>query len=365
MLGLLRFFMASCVVVFHLTLQVPNIGLLSVNFFYVISGYLITMVLNDTYEFRFKEFATNRFLRLYPSYFFILLIGIFSSALTGFSSFHPSWGGPAQTIDIAGNILMFPWAFLADPINHVNFTGLEIFNSSTPHYRIIPSTWSVGIEICCYFILWLYTGKSIKTAIKTIALASIWHFFVDYNNQDPVLKYYPIPAALLPFGLGALAYHISKIYSHIIKPRNNANTQSMILAACITLFLANWLATTYLSVSLLNSSPYYINTAIAFMTVLAVNKSRLGGTLGKADKLFGDMAYPLFLCHFVFAFIATKLFDIAPRGWESFVYGYILSIIASYITIQLVDKPISKIRDKIREQGIKTKPAHNTSESRY
>jgi hypothetical protein len=45
MLGLVRFFMATCVVVFHLTLLVPNIGMLAVNYFYVISGYLITMVL--------------------------------------------------------------------------------------------------------------------------------------------------------------------------------------------------------------------------------------------------------------------------------------------------------------------------------
>lgn len=355
--------MASCVVVFHLTLQVPNIGLLSVNFFYVISGYLITMVLNDTYEFRLKEFATNRFLRLYPSYFFILLIGLLSSTLTGFSSFHPSWGGPVQTIDIAGNILMFPWAFLADSSNHVNFTGLEIFNSSTPHYRIIPSTWSVGIEICCYFILWLYAGRSIKTAMTTIILASFWHFFVTYKDLDPMLKYYPIPAALLPFGLGALAYHLSKIYSKIIKPRNSSRTQSMILSTCIALFLMNWLATTYLSESLLNSSLYYLNTAIAFITVLAINKSRLSGAIGKADKLFGDLAYPLFLCHFVFAFIATKLFDVAPRGWENFAYSYALSIISSYIAIKMIDKPINKIRDNIRKRGARLNPTNSASES--
>jgi len=44
MLGILRFFLASCVVVFHMSGHAPIIGVLAVNCFYVISGYLMTLV---------------------------------------------------------------------------------------------------------------------------------------------------------------------------------------------------------------------------------------------------------------------------------------------------------------------------------
>lgn len=44
MLGLIRFFLASCVIAFHLTARIPALGNFAVNCFYVISGFLITYI---------------------------------------------------------------------------------------------------------------------------------------------------------------------------------------------------------------------------------------------------------------------------------------------------------------------------------
>ncbi|CAI8751612.1 Acyltransferase [Pseudomonas chlororaphis] len=348
MLGTVRFFMASCVVLFHLTLQVPNIGMLAVNYFYVISGYLITLVLHETYSFGLKKFAANRFLRLYPTYLFILAISILASTLSGFNSFHASWVGPMKGIDIIGNATIIPWAFLGDSTSFVNFLGLDILNSDTPHLRLIPPSWSVGIEISCYALLWLFVARNFMLTIVTILGSIAWHLYAKGSGMEELFRYAPIPAALLPFSLGALAYHISVMFNDFIKPRNTAKAQSVILLTCLTCFLINWYLTTRTQTNFLNSAYYYTNTILAFLTVLAINKSRLKGSIGKTDKLLGDLAYPLFLSHFIVGFIASIVFDINGRGWLLFFAAYPLSIIISIIAIEIIDKPITRIRNSVR-----------------
>jgi peptidoglycan/LPS O-acetylase OafA/YrhL len=78
-LGFYRFVLAAAVIVEHLaegTRYVSHTGMFAVFGFYVLSGYLITRVLNDVYDFAFVPFWSNRFLRLYPPYFMLLGVGL-------------------------------------------------------------------------------------------------------------------------------------------------------------------------------------------------------------------------------------------------------------------------------------------------
>lgn len=74
MLGLMRFILALLVVVSHLTGGgaspfFAHWGIFAVFGFYLISGYLMTIILNEKYFFNFTTFALNRFLRLFPIYY--------------------------------------------------------------------------------------------------------------------------------------------------------------------------------------------------------------------------------------------------------------------------------------------------------
>ncbi len=94
-LNALRFIAASAVIITHIELlkgffglksfwQNPllyNLGGLGVYFFFVLSGFLITYlllkektVLNDI---KIKNFYIRRILRIWPLYFFILILGLF------------------------------------------------------------------------------------------------------------------------------------------------------------------------------------------------------------------------------------------------------------------------------------------------
>lgn len=348
MLGVIRFLLAFCVIAFHLTQYIPNLGWLAVNFFYVISGYLITLVLHETYQFKFAPFAKNRFLRLYPAYFALAAISLlFSITLKSHALFHPSWSNPPSVGDVTGNIFMFPWAYLSDPIVMVNAFDIRALDSSTMRFRLIPSTWSVGVEIACYFLLWLFSARNLVTTLVTIAAAIGWHVYSVYHGLHPNMLYNPVNAAMLPFGLGALAYHIT---SRFRIPQLSGKSGIIATFVLGVAFAVNWELS--IGKEFLPSVYYYLNTILAFITVIVINKTRHRGFLGTVDKWLGDLAYPMFLGHYVFAFIAWRILGMSEtpmRGTEIFIYGSALTVIASVGTVLLVDRRVLKARNRVKE----------------
>lgn len=337
-MGTLRFFMASCVVLFHLTERVQNIGILAVVFFYSISGYLISLVLHETYRFRAGAFAKNRFLRLYPAYLAILLLGFGASWLPSFSSFHPAWSQTGSMLDFLGNLLIFPWGLVA--------------GSNIAQYRIVPTSWSVGVELCCYALLWLVTARSWKLAATTAMVATAWYLLVECTQMSPSMKYYPVPAAMLPFSLGALAYFISNSSPRLTALSANAGVQRFGAFACILCFLAIWSASVGSSQVIFDHWAYYANIGLAFLTVLFINRARVPGKLGQVDKFLGDLAYPIFLGHFVYGVILWKLLHIESRGWVMFGITYPVTICISIVITRYIDEPINRLRSGVRQSVI-------------
>lgn len=88
MFGTYRTFLALIVVVHHL-ISIPIIGHYAVHGFFILSGYLMTFVMNVSYGYSLRgirAFSINRFLRLYPSYWVVLLLTLLSIAFFGESN---------------------------------------------------------------------------------------------------------------------------------------------------------------------------------------------------------------------------------------------------------------------------------------
>src|ERR1700743_3166117 len=91
-LSLFRFSLALMVMATHLTQLTPiQTGRVAVEAFFCISGFLITMVANSRYANRPVAFLSNRFLRLFPTYWTCLAIGFAVVALfPAAKTIHPS-----------------------------------------------------------------------------------------------------------------------------------------------------------------------------------------------------------------------------------------------------------------------------------
>jgi peptidoglycan/LPS O-acetylase OafA/YrhL len=333
-LGILRFFLASCVIVYHLSGHVPSIGILSVNFFYVISGYLMTLVLNEVYCFNPQSFCVNRVLRLYPSQLALCAVSLaLIWTLPEAVKFHPMWGNPKWS-DWIGNILIFPWSFLTDQ-----------------HLRILPAAWSIAVEIWCYFFLWLFVSRRPWTAALSMILAIWWQAHLFYTGASADAHYFPVTAALLPFSCGAISYFIIS-HPRLAEIERNAKqlTQGIILCAVVALFLINWRLAVWFDRSAYYGFFYYTNTLLACVAVISLHGLKARGRFAWFAAWCGDLSYPIFLAQWVCGFVAWHILgtDGPMRGWSVLTLGYILSVLVGVATIKFIDRPIHQVRARIR-----------------
>lgn len=157
-------------------------GWIGVNLFFVLSGFLITRILLNTKKEKFKifikNFIKNRSLRIFPLYFFYLIIsfvplqilitylGIKNQLLTeALATFKNSW------------FLLISYTYNFNSII-VEFNNLKISNSS-----FYGHLWSLSVEEQFYlffpFLVYFTSKKNLKTILILIVLAGPFvRFFV-------------------------------------------------------------------------------------------------------------------------------------------------------------------------------------------
>ena len=194
----MRFLAAFSVFVFHYTrdiralyptlelskigkglLSIAEKGSLGVNFFFVLSGFLITyLILHErkyTQSFSLRKFLIRRTLRIWPLYFIIILIGfvLFPLIITDFSTNHDPW--------------MY-MAFLA------NFD--EIKNGISDSANFLTSPWSVAVEEQ-FYLFWgvalfaLFGIKKFNLAyfiLGLYALSFVFRFI--YWDEERIIYYH-------------------------------------------------------------------------------------------------------------------------------------------------------------------------------
>lgn len=357
MLGIIRFLLASCVVAFHLTGKLPFLGQFAVNFFYVISGFLITLILNRTYKFNVLSFSVNRFLRLYPTYYFFIAVGLLIfHFMPNTSNFHPSWSQHLLPFDWSGNAFIFPWAFLSDnavPSTFGAFTDNYPLYVDLYRFRIITSSWSVAVELVCYFLLWLFIARNYILTCLALIASIAYHFYVFRHTGSSAMAYFPFIAAVLPFSLGASGYFISEKMKQSSLSLIKYQWQVVILS--IATFFVNWHLFNINQTNGWHPFFYYTNNILSMFIVIITFNLNPGNLPGKIARLLGDLSYPVFLCQYFGGYIAWYIigFDKPARGWEIFIIGYIIAILMSLLCISLIDDNIRKLRDKIRAISVK------------
>jgi peptidoglycan/LPS O-acetylase OafA/YrhL len=144
MFGMFRVLLAVAVVMTHTIPWLQGIGAVSVYCFFVLSGFLMTLLMTGVYADRPAHFFLNRFLRLYPMY----------------------WGAFILTFVL--------WATIAPFIKWPRETSiiLQAVYIVTDPPRIVNPTWAVTNEICCYVLIGLGVTRTRQSAFWAL-IASI------------------------------------------------------------------------------------------------------------------------------------------------------------------------------------------------
>ena len=341
MLGLLRFVLAIFVVAAHLTEGVQffsHWGVFAVFGFYLVSGYLITAILNETYAFKFLPFIANRFLRLFPIYYLVAFgSAIIISFVPGASKFHPVWEIKYRLIDLLGNGLIFPF---------------EFYDAA---FRLVPPTWSVAVELVNYFLLWLVVARSRTLALITLSVALSYHLMGLAIGLDWTMRYHPFYAALLPFSLGAGIY-----FSRDLLFSLSALALQRISIFSFLIWVGNLVVCGIVSGV---GGPYfdfffYVNLVSLLGFVACLTTPPFNSLFNRSGKALGDLAYPIFLTHWVVGFTMSLLVLHGTCRGLPLLAVSVLSILAiSFLVSWLADRWIEPLRYKVRAQVKSTSAA--------
>lgn len=330
MLGSFRLLLAAMVVCFHLaqgTAPVGHLGIFAVFGFYVISGYLMTAILNDVYRFDFRRFWTNRVLRLFPIYYVSALLSALAILTLPLPTrFHGGWNVDGPVHDWLGNLLIFPFAFY------------------DPAFRLVPSAWSVGVELVNYFLLWAVVARGPWHALAALLGAVAYHAWSIHSGMSWTTRYVPFYAALLPFALGSLIHfaRVRRLLPETWAPRLLLLSGAVWVANIVIVGANSATVQRWFDVF------YYINLLglTGMVWALAVKPRPV---VWRHDKLLGDLAYPVFLVHWPVGFaVAALALAGRPRGVDLLLLSIVPILAVAYALAYLAERFIEPLRTRVR-----------------
>ena len=295
-----RFFAAFSVVVFHyfysgisngkiVTIQktylfdIASYGHFGVQFFFMISGYVIFFSLKNKDA---ASFLKSRLKRLYPTYWFAVIFTAFFAYL---------WGGGTDMAVSLKQIL-------------VNLTMLQQFVNVK---NVDGVYWTLFYEIIFYAIVFLILH--IGNFKKLLAFLIIWPILIiivnTFSNGFFIFNLY-----FLFFIIGAMFAllkngHISKLIALII----------LLISACAG-FYQIYQAALIKDNNLIIVILIYISM-LSFFAILNVNRFREINLPRSQD--IGGMTYPIYLIHAHFGYLFINKF----ANYQNQIYIYIILIL--------------------------------------
>ena len=336
-MGIYRFLLALNVVIFHL-LDVPAIGPFAVFSFFVLSGFLMTLIMKETYGYSLSglsKYAMNRFLRLFPSYWVLLLITILAIGLVGNSNskaFHHAMFLPTTYSEWASNLSLIFWSQ----------TPIEIVP------RMAPATWALTIELFFYLIIGLGVSSSKVSTLTWVSVSVLYTIYFNLTSHIG-LGYGTIWLASLPFSLGAMVYHFKNEISKLIEKLSIGNL--LFIAYITNLFVAS------LSSNLLNEN---LSWKVSFLSsilnllisaVLTVHLFNIDRSLSRRwNSILGNLSYPVYVFHWGGALIAAAIFNDFSRENSIIIFGFglVITLIISYLVEYNVSNRIERLRRRIK-----------------
>ncbi len=360
-MGLLRFLLASMVVMFHLSGVHVLSGRLAVMGFYVVSGFLIVRVLDARYGGSPEgvvRFVVNRFLRLYPLFAALFVLGVSLHVTIGEPALHPT-----QEQGVLRIVSSWSWANLTLlPHPEVRDGMFMLLGTSS----IIPQSWSIGIELAFYAsaIPAALFGFKRSTSVL-LAASAAWFIYrmvtaEGWRGYDNLIYKEALSTAMF-FWAGAALY----VY------RDRISIPGRLYWPAICVFFAmiyGVFGNRYLILFLESGGPGWkaamiaINFAMLAATAVIVLAAQ-NREEGLAVRRLGDLSYGMYLNHFIVAVLMLYVADFVGRpifgryngGETAFAtIGLVFSTAFAWLTYQLIERPIEAWRGRIRA---KPKPA--------
>lgn len=280
-------------------------------------------VLNDRYGFSFngiKRFFINRFLRIFPPYYFIVILSLI------IIYFQPEI---SRNIDV----------YMILPDFKQLIYNLTIFGVTRSQSQIIPAAWSLRIELVYYILLALIIARQKYICFLFLICSTIYYCFLLFRGYELTSFYFTIYASSLPFCLGACAY----LFENELRFVKLSHTKYIAFLFVFNMLFANlWGDPLFYG--------FFLFLILGFLLIIALSRIDSGSNpfIKKVDTFLGNLSYPVFLCH-VFMACLIILFGLADKiGARLFIVSILPINLLSYVLYKYIEQPINNIRNKIR-----------------
>lgn len=309
-------------------------GNLGVNFFFVLSGFLISWLLfiekEKTGTLDIKAFYMRRILRIWPVYFVVVLIGFLAAAFLNFSSFSQSFFHLTSGID-----QIFYYLF---------FLGNFDLIVNGPTNFILSVLWSVSIEEQFYLVWPIFFYFLSQKNLRNLCLFLIFASFIfRYFNSD-VKSYLSSFSVMSDLAIGSLIAYLCLYNQQFISWISNISKNKIIFFYSVLILFIPLHGFSHVFGNLFFSF-YYPFEAIMFSFLFAfviVEQNFSKNSFCKFGNFlllskYGKISYGLYSYHML-------LFPIAFYFTESAVFTnnlfgqYILRILISLSFTMLISK---------------------------
>jgi peptidoglycan/LPS O-acetylase OafA/YrhL len=311
-LQVLRALAALLVVFFHCDFLNLKIGQFGVDIFFVISGFIISFILNKKQE----NFLVKRFIRVVPMYylFTILVILVWAIYPEGFDNVYVSISS------IVKSLLFIPY----------------VVDNSGP---ILSLGWTLNYEMFFYVIVGIFSlllkkpGKALFFSASLILFLVLIRWMLNPSNSLMLFYGHEI---VIEFIFGIAIYYIVNLCQPLLKNKKIIFLIGVLALASFVLMAYFDYHKIYFSRSLLFGVPSF------FVVLFFIISENLLDTENPIHKYFyqiGNASYVLYLVHpFIIFFIARLIIPI----FEVSLFNSVIELLIKFLLVVLISNWIHK-----------------------
>jgi peptidoglycan/LPS O-acetylase OafA/YrhL len=305
--GVLRFLLAVSVAIFHgadfFCYKMVN-GYHAVTIFFMISGFYMTLVLNEKYT-SYIPFIYNRLLKILPAYWVVVIICHILNPIN-FSSLPFS----AEIYYVFSNVFIlfsqFTAILMQDESGQIILASFDrtpfAVGAWTWRYLYIGPVWSLSVELMFYlmapFIVKIRSGYLLRVAAVSAISLSAWLIIINQDVSTVPWAYNFLLPNLVFFMLGSLSYWLfyhgglTKLF-----PPNQWVCWVMLLVSVTACVFYSMIPTTLkLEGTSLSVSNVFFLGAVFFICMPYIFEL---SKWSRADQYIGNLSYPIYIVHFL------------------------------------------------------------------
>ena len=321
-----------------------NHGHIAVDFFFILSGFVISYAYDDRWKkMSTMQFFKRRLIRLHPMLVMGAIIGFLTFASVGFER----WDGttaPTGWVMTALLLTMFMIPAVPGVPYEVRGNG-EMFPLNGPG-------WSLFFEYIGNILYALFMRRMSTRILTTftilLGIAHAWFFIGNVSGYDMIGIGWTIDEVnfwgglvrmLFPFSMGMLI-------ARTFKPRKVKGAFWICSVTLVVLFSVPYIA----SSGAISLNSLYEFICIAFIFPMLVWLGACGtasGTTGKTNRVLGELSYPLYIVHYPIMYIfyawliKNNIYTLDNcLGVAALVI--VSSIALAFLCLKLYDEPVRR-----------------------